>query len=84
LWSSDGQDDRGQRLANELGARVAREADVQAAVAGTVRRFGRLDCLFNNAGYAGVQGRIDEIPADGFDDTIGVLLRGVWRVALPM
>src|SRR5207245_6593790 len=54
---ADLQDDRGQRLAAEVGSRaayvhadVSREADVQAAVAEAVRRFGRLDCLFNNAG----------------------------------
>jgi len=82
---ADIQDDRGRRLAGGLGARVAyvhadvsREADVKAAVDETVRRFGQLDCLFNNAGYAGVGGRIEEIPIEGFDETLGVLLRGVF------
>jgi len=81
---ADIQDERGQRLAAELGDRaayvhtdVSREGDVQAAVADTVGRFGRLDCIFNNAGYGGVGGRIEAIPIDGFDATIGVLLRGV-------
>jgi NAD(P)-dependent dehydrogenase (short-subunit alcohol dehydrogenase family) len=81
---ADIQDERGQRLAAELGDRaayvhtdVSREADVQAAVAETVGRFGRLDCIFNNAGYGGVGGRIEAIPIDGFDATIGVLFRGV-------
>jgi NAD(P)-dependent dehydrogenase (short-subunit alcohol dehydrogenase family) len=82
---ADIQDDRGRRVAGELGPRaayvhadVSRESDVQAAVAETVRRFGRLDCMFNNAGYAGVGGRIAEIPVAGFDETLGVLLRGVF------
>jgi NAD(P)-dependent dehydrogenase (short-subunit alcohol dehydrogenase family) len=82
---ADIQDDRGRRVAGELGPRaayvhadVSREDDVQAAVAGTVRRFGRLDCMFNNAGYGGVGGRIAEIPVAGFDETLGVLLRGVF------
>jgi NAD(P)-dependent dehydrogenase (short-subunit alcohol dehydrogenase family) len=81
---ADIQDERGQRLAGELGGRaayartdVSREADVQAAVAETVRRFGRLDCIFNNAGYGGVGGRVEAISIEGFDETIGVLLRGV-------
>lgn len=81
----DIQDDRGRRVAAELGPRaayvhadVSREDDVQAAVAETVRRFGRLDCMFNNAGYGGVGGRIAEIPVAGFDETLGVLLRGVF------
>ena len=82
---ADLQDDRGRRLAGELGARagylhtdVSREADVRAAVDETCTRFGRLDCIFNNAGYAGVGGRIDEIPVEGFDETMGVLVRGVF------
>jgi NAD(P)-dependent dehydrogenase (short-subunit alcohol dehydrogenase family) len=82
---ADLQDERGRRVAAELGARaayvradVSREADVQAAVAETERRFGRLDCIFNNAGYGGVGGRIAEISVEGFDQTLGVLLRGVF------
>ena len=82
---ADIQDDRGRRLAGELGSRagylhadVSREADVQAVVDETCARFGRLDCIFNNAGYAGVGGRIEEIPVEGFDETVGVLLRGVF------
>ena len=81
---ADIQDDRGRRLAGELGDRaayqptdVSREADVQAAVAEAVRRFGRLDCIFNNAGYGGVGGRVEEIPIAGFDETMGVLVKGV-------
>jgi NAD(P)-dependent dehydrogenase (short-subunit alcohol dehydrogenase family) len=82
---ADVQDDRGQRLAGELGARaayahadVSREADVQAAVDAAMGRFTRLDCIFNNAGSVGVGGRIAEVPVDGFDETLGVLLRGVF------
>jgi len=81
---ADIQDDRGQRLAGELGDRtayvhtdVSREPDVQAAVAETVQRFGRLDCIFNNAGYGGVGGRVEDIAIAGFDETMGVLVRGV-------
>jgi NAD(P)-dependent dehydrogenase (short-subunit alcohol dehydrogenase family) len=82
---ADIQDERGRRVAAELGARaayvhtdVSREADVHAAVEATVARFGKLDCIFNNAGYGGVGGRIAEIPVEGFDETLGVLLRGVF------
>src|SRR6267142_3650415 len=82
---ADLDDDRGIRLAGELGSRagyihtdVSREADIKAAVDETCKRFGQLDCIFNNAGYAGVGGKIEDVSAEGFDATIGVLLRGVF------
>jgi NAD(P)-dependent dehydrogenase (short-subunit alcohol dehydrogenase family) len=82
---ADVLDERGRRLVEELGdaaeyvhADVSREADVRAAVARAVDRFGRLDCMFNNAGYAGVGGSIEMISTEGFDASIGVLLRGVF------
>jgi NAD(P)-dependent dehydrogenase (short-subunit alcohol dehydrogenase family) len=82
---ADIQDERGGRLAGELGDRaayvhtdVSRETEVQAAVAETCRRFGQLDCMFNNAGYTGVGGKIEDVSAEGFDQTVGVLLRGVF------
>jgi NAD(P)-dependent dehydrogenase (short-subunit alcohol dehydrogenase family) len=82
---ADIQDGPGRALATDLGDRgvyihadVGREADVEAAVREAVARFGRLDCLFNNAGAAGVRGGIEEVSADGFDETIGLLLRGVF------
>ena len=82
---ADLQDERGRSVAKDAGPRavyvhadVSREADVAAMVDETVRRFGRLDCLFNNAGFAGVHGPIDEIGVEGFDATIAVLLRGVF------
>ena len=82
---ADLQDDKGARLAEDLGksatylhADVSREADVSGAIAHAVSRFGRLDCVFNNAGAGGVTGPIETIPAEGFDATMGVLLRGVF------
>ena len=81
----DVQDDKGGRLADELGkssaylhADVSRESDVSGAIAHALSRFGRLDCLYNNAGLGGVSGPIAEIPVDGYDQTMGVLLRGVF------
>jgi NAD(P)-dependent dehydrogenase (short-subunit alcohol dehydrogenase family) len=81
---ADIQDQRGERLAGELGARAAyartdvrAEADVERAVAGALDRWGRLDCVFNNAGAGGVTGGIEVISAAGFDDTMALLVRGV-------
>lgn len=81
---ADVQDARGQKLAEELGTStaylhtdVSQEADVAAAVDYAVRKFGRLDAMFNNAGFGGVSGPIDELDMDGYDQTMAVLFRGV-------
>lgn len=82
---ADVQDTKGMALAHALGPNarylhtdVGEERDVEAAIAFAGKEFGRLDCLFNNAGFGGVMGRIENIPADGFDRTMRVLLRGVF------
>jgi NAD(P)-dependent dehydrogenase (short-subunit alcohol dehydrogenase family) len=81
---ADVQDEPGQRLAAELGERahfvhvdVREESHVAAAVGRAVERWGRLDCLFSNAGAAGVSGGIETIPVAGFDDTMALLVRSV-------
>ncbi|MCK4400099.1 glucose 1-dehydrogenase [Candidatus Bathyarchaeota archaeon] len=80
---ADVQDERGGRLASELGveyvhADVTREDDVEAAVSHAVDVYGRLDCMFNNAGIAGAVGPIESVTAEAFDRTVAVLLRGVF------
>jgi len=82
---ADIQDDKGRRLDEELGPNVgylhtdvSREEDVKAAIDHALDEFGRLDCLFNNAGIAGVSGSIESMPVEKFDEIIGVLLRGVF------
>jgi NAD(P)-dependent dehydrogenase (short-subunit alcohol dehydrogenase family) len=82
---TDIQDARGQRIAEELGDRsrylhcdVAAEPDVAKAVDTAVREFGRLDCMFNNAGIVGTHGGIDEIPIEEYEFTMTVLLRSVF------
>ena len=82
---TDIQDERGQRVAAELGDRcrflhcdVTSELDVAGAVDAAVREFGRLDCMFNNAGIIGAHGGIDEIPLEEYEFTMAVLLRSVF------
>jgi NAD(P)-dependent dehydrogenase (short-subunit alcohol dehydrogenase family) len=57
---------------------VAQEADVERLVAATVEKFGRLDCVFNNAGVGGAFGPITHIDVDEWDYTFAVLVRGVF------
>jgi NAD(P)-dependent dehydrogenase (short-subunit alcohol dehydrogenase family) len=59
-------------------ADVTREADVQAAIERAVSAFGRLDCVFNNAGVAGALGPITHLSVEDWDFTMAVLLRGVF------
>jgi len=80
---ADIDDEKGQGIARELGSSViyvhtdvAREADVKSAIDLAVREFGRLDCMFNNAGAAGIFAPIQDVPAESFDRTIALLLRG--------
>ena len=82
---ADLQEDAGQALAAELGdavrfirCDVTDEADIAAAVDHAVAEFGQLDVMFNNAGIVGVIGPIADTPADGWDRTVAVLLRGVF------
>ena len=82
---ADIMDDRGTALADEIGKNaafrhvdVSQEDDVKGAVDFAVEKFGRLDCMFNNAGIAGAMGPIDLIPAIGFDITIAILFRSVF------
>lgn len=58
-------------------ADVAEERDVEAAVKLAVTKFGRLDCVFNNAGVAGAFGPITHLDVAEWDLTFAILVRGV-------
>ncbi|MFZ5913360.1 MAG: SDR family NAD(P)-dependent oxidoreductase [Pseudomonadota bacterium] len=82
---ADMQEEMGRKLAGELGANVhfqktdvTREAEVKAAVEGAVAKFGRLDCIFNNAGFGGAAGPVETISVEDYDITMDVLVKGVF------
>ncbi len=81
----DVQEELGRAIADELRGcallkrtEVSREDDVRALVAHAERSYGRLDCIFNNAGFGGALGPISDTPAEEFDLTFAVLVRGVF------
>ncbi len=57
---------------------VAEERDVEAMMQHALDAFGRLDCVFNNAGIGGAFGPITETRVEEWDYTLAVLLRGVF------
>ena len=57
---------------------VAEEADVEVMVRHAVDSFGRIDCMFNNAGVGGAIGPITELAVEDWDTTQNILLRGVF------
>jgi NAD(P)-dependent dehydrogenase (short-subunit alcohol dehydrogenase family) len=82
---ADMQRERGEALAAELkGAavfaevEVRQEEQVKAAIDVAVQQWGRLDCIFNNAGFGGVIGPVEATPVDEFDMTFDVRVRGVF------
>ncbi len=81
----DIQDDAGQAMAAELGpdatyvhGDVSVEDDVSGAVAAAVERYGRIDCMVNNAGILGAVGPIADIEGAAWRRTMAVLLDSVF------
>jgi len=82
---ADMQEEKGRAIAAELGEAAAfrkvdvtREDDVKGAVDEAMSRWGRLDCMFNNAGFGGALGPIESTSVEDFDMTFDVLLKGVF------
>jgi NAD(P)-dependent dehydrogenase (short-subunit alcohol dehydrogenase family) len=71
-----------------VAARIGRGAEFVAAdatceeawtkvIAHTLKAFGRIDCLFNNAGGPAPTGSITSVPVAGFDAAMALLVRSV-------
>ena len=67
----------GRERALFVKADVTSEADVMRVIETCAREFGRVDCLFNNAGGPAPTGGIETTPVDGFDAAMATLLRSV-------
>lgn len=74
----------GEALAKQLGATcvfrqtdVTVEAQMQALIALAVDKFGRIDCLFNNAGGPAQTGGIEGLEVERFDAAMATLVRSV-------
>jgi len=82
---ADLQEEVARDLAAELGdgvdarrCNVAKEEDVEGVVRDTVDRFGRLDVLYNNAGFGGAMGPLKDTSVEEYDLTMDVLLKSVF------
>jgi NAD(P)-dependent dehydrogenase (short-subunit alcohol dehydrogenase family) len=77
-------DDAGVELANSLGGSAAfvhmdvmLEADIASAIAAAVKRFGRLDVIYNNAGAIGDPASLLDVQQDAFDRVLALDARSV-------
>lgn len=75
--------DKGEKLARELGGKtlfqqadVMKEDDIAALVNTAMAKFGRLDCLFNNAG-AGDRTTLDSVTEEEFANIMRLLTGSV-------
>src|SRR4051794_32764410 len=74
----------GEALANKLGVNcvflktdVTQEDQMRALIGTAVDKFGRIDCLFSNAGGPAQTGGIEGLEVDRFDAAMATLLRSV-------
>jgi NAD(P)-dependent dehydrogenase (short-subunit alcohol dehydrogenase family) len=74
----------GEALAKKLGAAcifrqtdVTQENQMQALIDTAVDKFGRLDCIFNNAGGPAQTGSIEGLDVSKFDEAMATLVRSV-------
>jgi NAD(P)-dependent dehydrogenase (short-subunit alcohol dehydrogenase family) len=80
--AADIQDDKGARIEEDHKGRakyvrcnVTQEKDIEAAVAAALKQFGRLDCVFSNAGTGGAAETAEGVSAESFDAVMHLHLR---------
>lgn len=59
-------------------ADISKETDVINLIDGTLRRYGRLDVAFNNAGISGAQGAVAQLTEAQWSQVLAVNLTGVF------
>lgn len=57
---------------------VSQAEDAGRIIGATMKHFGGLDCLFNNAGIQGKGGPIVDMDEAAFDELIAINLKGPW------
>ena len=87
-------DEMGEKTAKELGPNaiyihgdVSQESDIKKSIDLAIKKFGRLDVIFSNAGNPGAGGGIEDIATDDFDHTVAVHLRAAFlymRYSIPI
>jgi NAD(P)-dependent dehydrogenase (short-subunit alcohol dehydrogenase family) len=78
---SGAQDDAAKEIGGgAIGVQVdvSDSAQVKAMVDAAVQHFGRLDVLFNNAGFGGAYATLVETDEETFDRIVGTNLKGVY------
>ena len=81
--AADVQDAKGAMLEQRFGGEVryarcdvTSEADIEAACGMANDVFGGLDCIFNNAGAAGLPGGVEAVEVNAWDAVFALLVRG--------
>jgi NAD(P)-dependent dehydrogenase (short-subunit alcohol dehydrogenase family) len=77
---------KGPGEAHFVRADVSKVDDLRALVEGTVRRFGRIDCLINNAGWHPPHKPIDDFSVEEFRELLDLNLVSIFaacKLALP-
>ena len=78
------REEEGRAVAKAMGANgdfvrtdVTQEKDFKALIDFAMKKYDRVDCLFNNAGGPAPVGSIEGVPVEGFDAAMATLVRSV-------